>query len=823
MQITALLADGKVALRGLRKRPVFALVAVLTMGLAIGANAALYSIVESTVLRPLPYQQPENLAVIFATNDRGASQGPHPPATYLELQAKADRFADIAAAELWGPTLSSDEPGERPGKITGLRVTPNLFAVLGVQPVAGRPLQPADAEGGSAPAVVITERLARRLGGVNAVLGRNLRLDGVPHSVVGVMPTSFVFPTFWVHDAEAFRALQWDAAMRENRRISTLRLFGRLRDDASVEVANSQVRAIAASLAERYPDSNRGLSAEVVPLDIATGGAVRPTVLALFAGVGVLLLVACANLAGLLLARAADRHGEMAVRKALGAGVARLASVLAAESLILLGIGAVAGIGFAAWGLSLASAQIPDGAIEAIYGARSVQVDFPVLAFTLLLCGLVAGLFGVFPALLVAGNSLTDSLREKGGTSHRRLSILRSGLVIAQSALAFSLVVLSALLLTSFRNLASADAGFGADAVLSFVAPVTGTQHGEPGRKAIFYQQLVEHLRSLPGVQAASAVNHVPLLGDEWGTTFLVEGEPTPAPGEVPRAVYRTMMPGYLEAIGARLQEGRDFQATDHPEAPPVVIVNQALAARRWPGESAIGKRLRLGGPDSREPLREVVGVVNNIQQQRWGTAVQEEVMLAFAQDPLFRDSPRAPFAMTVVVKAANGRPESLVPIVREALDRLAPDVPLAQLTPLREGIRNAFWRPRLAAATGASLAILAGLLSALGIYGALSQLVSQQQRAIGIRMALGEAPSHVLRRLLLRGMALALGGAALGWPLAVAAGRLAESVLVDVKPQELGTFAAAAVALATIGLAATILPARRAARIDPSACLRGD
>jgi predicted permease len=528
----------------------------------------------------------------------------------------------------------------------------------------------------------------------------------------------------------------------------------------------------------------------------------------LFAGVGVLLLVACANLAGLLLARAADRQGEVAVRKALGAGVARLASVLAAETLILLAIGAVAGIGFATWGLSLASAQIPDGAIEVIYGARMVQVNFMVLAFTLLLCGLAAGAFGVLPALVVAGNSFTDSLREKGGTGHRRISLLRSGLVIGQSALAFSLVVLSFLLFSSFQNLASAEAGFDAEPVLSFVAPVTGTSHGETDRKAAFYQQLVEHLRALPGVQTASAVNHVPLLGDEWGTTYLLEGAPVPKPGEVPRAVYRTMMPGYLEAIGATLLEGRDFQTTDHAEAP---------------GESAIGKRLRLGGPDSGDPWREVVGVVKNIQQQRWQTTVQEEVMLAFAQDPLFRDSPRAPFAMTFVVRAANGRPESLVPMVRDAMKRLAPDVPLAQLTPLREGIRNAFWRPRLAAATGTSLAILAGLLSALGIYGALSQLVSQQQRAIGIRMAMGEAPSHVLRRLVLRGMALALGGAALGWPLAAAAGKLAESVLVDVQAQELSAFAAAATALAALGLAATILPARRAARIDASACLRGE
>lgn len=819
MAISVYLSDLRGALRRLVKRPVFTLVAVLTLGLGIGANTALFSIVNSTVLRPLPYTSPTQLAVVFGTAERGAQQLPHPPANFLDFRERSTRFEDMGAAEAWSPTLGGEQ---RPEKVTGLRVTPNLFSVLGVQPAVGRPFRESDGVEGAETVVLLSHGMAQRLGGTSAVIGKQLRLDGRDHTVVGVMPGNFVFPTFWVPNAEIWTPLQWSAEARASRRLSTLRVFGRLRPGADFSTANEEIRSIAASLAAADPIANQGLSARVVPLTDVSGGVVRSTVLVLFAAVGLLLLVACANLAGLLIARAAERRQELSVRLALGASAMRMGWTVAVESILLVGGGCAAGLGIAAWALQLVTELIPASALASIYGAGMVKLDWPAFAFTLALGGMAAMVFGILPALLSTRGALSKGMRTRGGTDDRRTGWLRSGLVVGQCAVAFSLVVCSGLLAISFRNLATADAGFDAQHVLSFVAPVTGTAQGEPGRKAPFYRELAERLRALPGVEAASAVNHVPLLGDEWGTSFLVEGMPAPEPGAVPNAVFRVMMPGYLNAVGARLLEGRDFNDADRADSMPVVIVNQTLAHARWPGESAIGKRIRSGSLDSDEPWSLVVGVVADLQQRTWSTTVGEELIFPMMQSASFRESSRPPFAMTMVLRT-KGDPTALIPSVRRTVWELAPDVPVARLLPLRDGVEEAFWRPRLVASMGLALAILSALLSGLGIYGVFSQFVNRQQRSIGIRMALGATPRGVLGTMLLRGVFVALAGGVLGLPIALAGGRFAESLLIGVKATDAAVLGAGIVALGVLGVAATLLPARRAAGVDPAQALRGD
>ena len=791
MAISVYLSDLRGALRRLVKRPVFTLVAVLTLGLGIGANTALFSIVNSTVLRPLPYTSPTQLAVVFGTAERGAQQLPHPPANFLDFRERSTRFEDMGAAEAWSPTLGGEQ---RPEKVTGLRITPNLFSVLGVQPAVGRPFRESDGVEGAETVVLLSHGMAQRLGGTSAVIGKHLRLDGRDHTVVGVMPGNFVFPTFWVPNAEMWTPLQWSAEARASRRLSTLRVFGRLRPGADFSTANEEIRRIAAGLAAADPIANQGLSARV------------------------LLLVACANLAGLLIARAAERRQELSVRLALGASAMRMGWTVAVESILLVAGGCAAGLGIAAWALQLVTELIPASALASIYGAGMVKLDLPAFAFTLALGGMAAMVFGILPALLSTRGALSKGMRTRGGTDDRRTGWLRSGLVVGQCAVAFSLVVCSGLLAISFRNLATADAGFDAQHVLSFVAPVTGTAQGEPGRKAPFYRELAERLRALPGVEAASAVNHVPLLGDEWGTSFLVEGMPAPDPGAVPNAVFRVMMPGYLNAVGARLLEGRDFNDADRADSMPVVIVNQTLANARWPGESAIGKRIRSGSVDSDEPWSLVVGVVADLQQRTWSTTVGEELIFPMMQYASFRESSRPPFAMTMVLRT-KGDPTALIPAVRRTVWELAPDVPVARLLPLRDGVEEAFWRPRLVASMGLALAILSALLSGLGIYGVFSQFVNRQQRSIGIRMALGATPRGVLGTMLIRGVCVALAGGVLGLPIALAGGRFAESLLIGVKATDAAVLGAGIVALGVLGVAATLLPAG----VDPAQALRGD
>lgn len=819
MSLAAIFHDFRIALRRLRKSPGYAGVALLTLALGIGANTMMFSIVDSVFLRPLPYQNPDRLAVIFGSAEKGSQQLPQSPANYLDLCEQTKSYTDIAAAQSWAPTLGGEQ---QPEKIKGLRATANLFTVLGVQPIAGRPFLAADGELGAAPVVLIGDGLAKRLGGTAAVIGKPLRLDGVDSTVIGVLPESFVFPTFWSPNAQVFTPLQWDAATRGNRRLSTLRIFGRLRDGVSLESAQEEARTLYARLAAAYPLSNAGLSARVESLATVSGGSIHPTVLSLFGAVAILLLVACANLAGLLITRAAERRHETAVRIALGAGAFRMGSTLAAEGLVLVAMGCVAGVFFAFGGLDLVSALIPASALETIYGAGSIQLNVAAFGFTALLGVVAATLFGVLPAVATVWTTMAQALRQRGGTDERYMDWLRNGLVIGQCAAAFTLVVFSGLLALSFTNFTKVNAGFDADHVLSFVVPVTGSTQAQPGRKAVFYRELIERLQALPGVEAASAVNHVPLLGDVWGTSFLAADLPTPEAGQVPNAAYRVAMPGYLHALGSKLSAGRDFSDADRQDSAQVVIVNEALAQRLWPNESAIGKRIRLGGLDSDDPWREVIGIAHNMQQRDWSTQQGDELYIPFTQDRSFRESDRPQYAMSFVIRTHND-PTSLAPLVRQTVWGLAPDVPVANLALLREGVDNAFWRPRLATSVGLGLALLATLLSAIGVYGVLTQWVTRQQRAIGIRMALGESPNAVLQKLLLRGATFALIGVLLGLPVALLTGSLAEALLEGVRPHDIATLGVAAMFLLVLGVVSGWLPARRAAGIDPAEALRGD
>src|SRR5450432_1571514 len=554
-----MLRDVRYAIRVLLQSPRFTATAILVLALGIGANSAMFALVYSVLLRPLPYDRPDRLAVIMGSSEKHGGNFSMPPADFLDFRGRNRSFTDMAAAEVWSPSLTgSGEPEE----LQGLHASASLFQVLGVQAALGRAFVAEDDRPESPHVAVLGAGLwKRRFGGDRSVIGRTITLNHEAYTVVGIMPEGFYFPPFWASKAEVYAPLVFTPAETQDRRMSTLRTFGRLKPGVTMQQARADVRAIARRLAQDYPLSNAEQTAAVTSLHEMSVGNVQTALLILLGAVGCTLLIACANLANLFLTRATARHKEIAIRQAMGAARLPLVRQFLTESVLVSLAGGALGILVAWWAVNSLVAALPNAGNFRLPRQNEIGIGGPVIAFNFVVCLLTGLLFGLAPALQASRVDLNRGLNStgRGSTVGRSSQRVRGALVVSEIALALVLLAGAGLLIQSFRKLRDIDAGFRPHNVLDVSVAVAGSDHALPDRRANLYREAVERLRAIPGVQSASAVNHVPLAGDLFRLDIQIEGQPAPQPGDEPKAVYRVALPGYFQTIGMQILSGRDF------------------------------------------------------------------------------------------------------------------------------------------------------------------------------------------------------------------------------------------------------------------------
>ena len=800
--IRELMQDIRVALRGLRRAPGFTAVAVLTLALGIGANSAIFSVLRSVLLRPLPYPNPAELIQVWS--DHRARGRPEPewltPPDFIDWRDGNRTFAGMAAYQGWGPDLTGS--GE-PEALGGISVSGNYFSVLGISPALGRLLTMADDDAGAEPVVVLSDAVwRRRFGADPAILGKQLQLNGEPWTVVGVLPPAFR-PPLGV-SPELFRALRRPATSGCGRGCYVLRVIGRLKPGATIHQASSDLGGIAERLAREYPETNERVGVWLVPLHEQITGRTREPLLALGAAVGFVLLIACANLANLLLVRGAGRARELGVRSALGAGRGRLIRQLLTESTILAVIGGGLGLLLGIAGSTVLASLVP----ESVRSIQGIQVDGVVVAFTAGLTMLSGLLFGLLPALRAARPGLMGALksgtREAGGGGR-----LRSGLVVAELALAVVLLVGAGLLLRSFLLMQRVDLGYRADGV-AFVGIGLPRARYPDGRSLVTVEDLLGRLRASPAIRSVEVTDLPPLSSGDQDITAIPVGEPRRS--DQPEASwYRSITPGYLAQMQMRLVAGRSFTPEDRAGSVEVGIINEEAARRFWPGKDPIG-RVLAQGEDSTAARVTIVGVVASARHDGPNQPYKVELFVPFAQSPS-----RGP---NFIIEPARDL-ESAMGAFRQALREVDPLVPVAGAQRIEDLLGDALALPRLYAMLIGIFATTALLLAVLGVYGVMAYAVAQRQREIGVRLALGAAPSGIRRMVLGQGGRLALMGTGLGLVAALGAGKLIGSLLFGVSPVDAVTFVAVPVVLGGMAILASWLPARRAMRVDPLVAIR--
>jgi putative ABC transport system permease protein len=804
--------DVRFAVRTLRRTPGFTLVAVATLALGIGANTAIFSVINALLLRPLPYPEADRL--VFLTE--WSEQVPEMSFSVANLKDVRDQntvFESLVGyngqnfilAAVSGTAGSTGEPE----RVNGRQVTSGLFATLGRQPILGRPFGPEEEKPGAAGVALLGEGFwERRFGRDPGVLGRALELSGESFTVIGVMPRGLHGSWKTTEMFTPLLRLEDRIGGEPNRgNHPGIYVIGRLKPGVDVEKARAEVKAIARGLAERYPASNAKQSMTVEPLLDAVVGELRPALTLLLGSVALVLLIACANVANLLLARAADRQREVAVRQAMGATRGRLLRQLLTESVLLSLLGGLVGVGLSFAGLRVLVASLPGN----VPRADEVGIDVSVLVFTAAVAVVTGLAFGIVPAWRTLSTRLHEPLKEAGrgsvGPGHHRI---RNALVVAEVAMALVLLVGAGLLLRSFFRVLHADAGFRPQGVVTASVPFPRTTHGEHKTRAAVVERVLEELAARPGVASAAAT--LPLLGG-WQSGFSVEGRPEPPPGQRPSADIARVTPGYFAAMGIRVLEGRVFEDRDRDEAPRVCVVDDTFARTHWPGESPLGKRVKFGGlDDADEPWLEVVGRVAHVKNYGVDEESRVELYLPFYQN--------SASGFTLVVRTGAGAGTAAAAI-RQALRAADPSLPVYAIRPLDEIVAERSAERRLAAQLVGFFASVALALAAVGIYGVMSYAVAQRTQEIGIRMALGAEREQVLRMVMRNGTALALSGIAIGLAAAFALARLIAALLFETSTADPPTFSVVPLLLLGVAVVASYLPARRAARVDPMAALR--
>jgi len=801
----ALIQDIGYSLRRLRKGPGFALVAVATLALGIGANAAIFSAVNAVLLRPLPYPEPGRLMVV---NHVWKGQPTVvSPQNFLDFQKEAKSFEALAVYDRGGATLTGrGEPVQVPTGETSVA----FFDVLRVSPALGRFFRPGENDPGQHRVVVLSQGLWReRLGGDPGAVGQDLVLDGVPHRIIGVAPSGFDFPrgrSLWL-------PLEYHERFRtQSRGAWFLSAIGRLRAGISPESARAEAATIGARLAKAYPDANEGVGLTVRPLHEAMVGKVRTPLFVLLGAVGLVLLIVCANVANLLLSRAVAREGELAVRSAMGAGRARLVRQLLTEACVLGALGAAAGLIVAAWGGELILALQP----RDVPRLDEIRLDRVVVAFTVACAFLTTLVFGTLPALLATRRSSAVALREGGrGLLSGRGGRVRRGLAVAEMALAVALLAGAGLLLRSFSQLRQVDPGFQSESALVFRLSLPASRYPDGPARTQFQGRAFEALDALPGVESAAATIGIPLRGFSFNFSFLVDGRPEPPAGQWPSLETRVVTASYFRTLGIPVIHGRGFAETDDAAAPRVVVLSREAARRHFSGEDPIGQRIRLGwGPSTDAVGGTVVGVVGDVKEGGLDDEPLAEIYLPYAQKPVE--------GLDVVLRTSVP-PLSLAAAVRGAVRHLDPDLPVARLETLSQIVAASIAEPRFYTTLLTAFAGTALFLAALGLFGVISVGVSQRTREIGVRMALGARAGDVLRLVLREAATLAMVGIAVGLGAALVLSRTLGTLLFNLSPTDPVAFAAAPLVLLLTAVVAAMLPARRAAHIDPIEALRSE
>jgi putative ABC transport system permease protein len=800
-----LLQDLRHGVRLLVRAPGFATIAIAALAIGIGANTAIFSVVNTLLLQPLPYRDADRLAIVWEHNiPRDRKNNVVAPANFLHWREMNQGFADLAALS-WTFNVTLTGSGD-PEELQTQLVTAEVFPILGVQPALGRGFTPDEIRPDSR-VVVISDRLwKRRFRGDPGILQQPIVFQGTLYTVIGVMPPGF---SFLDKNVDVWQPFGFTAETRTPRGRS-IQVVGRLKPGVTFARAQEDMTRVAADLTTKFPDFNTGWTARVVPLRDQLTGDVRPALLVLAGAVSFVLLIACANVANLLLARATARQRELAVRAALGAGRARLIRQLLAESLVLSMAGGISGLLLAWWALNflraVAAERLPVQRLE------MVGIDGWVLAFTLgasLLCGLA---FGVLPALTAAGPSLNDSLKEGGRTgSASRGNRTRSAFVIVEIALALVLLVGAGLLMRSFKHLLDVDPGFDPSRTVTMRLSLPSARYGGDGQRAQFFTRFFQQVDALPGVEASGSISWLPLAGAGAATSMMIVGQPKPPTGHEPVTDVRVISHEYLKAMGVPLLKGRLFNEQDAADSTGRVVINDTMARRYWPGEDPIGKHIRIHWDDVED---EVVGVVGDVKHAGLDGAVRAMTYWPY---------PRNPYGtMTIAVRTA-GEALGVVNAIAGIVRRMDPDLVVANVRTMEGVVADSVAERRL---TMLLLTIFAGaalLLAAVGIYGVIAYSVTQRTQEIGIRMALGAQRGDVLRMIVGQAMALTTAGILIGGVSAFVLTRLMTGLLFNVKPGDPLTFVAVAVVLGLVAAFASYVPGRRATRVDPVIALRAE
>ena len=812
-----LIQDLRYGLRLLSRSPGFTAIALLTLTLGIGATAAIFSVVDAVLLRALPYPDPQRLVSVFEDISHGGFPRNTPaPGNYADWKAQTQIFDDVAAAATGGRWHALNLTGEtgpgaaEPEKLESASVTRNLFAVLGVTPAVGRVFLPEEDRPGAANVVLLSHGLwMRRFGGDRGLVGRAILLNGAKYTVVGVMPSDFAYPS---HEIDLWTPMAFTPQQLAERGSHYLTVAARLRSGITLAQANAGLQVLCRRLAREHPETNAEISRFFAePLqDTYTQGA-RTGLTVLMAAVGFILLIACANIANLLLSRATGRQREMAVRTALGAARGRIVRQMLTESVLLSAGGGLLGILLADWCFGFLKNLVPVDLSRTV----SLALDPGVLAFSVAVSLASSFAFGMAPALQVSRIDLHSALKEAGrGTAGARRGSMRNVLVIGEVALSLILLVGSGLLLESFARLRGVDPGFRADHVLKVRVDAPITKYGDFTKRSAFFERLLDRVRALPGVAAAGFTSALPLTWDGGTGAFAPEGVP-PRPDLIWDANNRVVSPGYFEAMRIPLRRGRLIQESDGPDAPPVVLINETMARKFWPNQDPLGKRMKFGLPGDDVPWLRIVGIVGDVRQMRLNDPPREEMYFPYRQA---KDNWMVPRDLAI---RTSGDPLSLAGAVRQAVWSIDKDQPVSSVMTLDNLLDLEVAHRRVEAALLVGFAALALILACIGIYGVLSYLVAQRTREIGVRLALGASAADVFRTVAGQGMTLAGLGIAAGLAGAMALSRLLRSLLFGVSAGEPLVYACAVAVFALVALLACYVPARRASHVDPMVTLR--
>ena len=809
--LESLTQDIRYGVRMLAKHKAFTAVAVLTLALGIGANTAIFSVVNELLLRPLPYRDAERIVMLWEVTPQGRHQNTTSRANFRAWRAQNTSYENVAAFTDQRFNLTGD--GE-PEELSVQMATPELFKVLGVDPLLGRTFLPDD--DGKPPVAVLSYGLwQRRFGGQGSVIGQPITLSGIKFTVIGVMPANFQFHikqrSGTGRAAELWTILPMTVGAGANERGRFLSVVGKLKDSVTVDHAGAELRTIEARLSDEVPQFNKNYSAEVLPLREQFFGNVRRPLWLLLGAVGFVLLIACANVANLLLSLATSREKEIAVRAALGARRTRIVRQLLTESLLLALLGSVLGLGFAWLGIKALMLISPKDLVS----FQSVSMNMTVLLWTLGVSILTGIIFGLAPALHISRLNLNDSLKDGGKSESGQASgsrRLRSALVVSEIALAVVLLASAGLLIRSFIRLQQVDRGFNTDNILTMVIRLPDAKYPQDAQVVAFFNQALEKVRQLPTVRSVGMVNHLPLYGGLGSNTgFKILGRPAPPPGQGPSTDVRVVDSDYFETMGVPLLRGRNFTADELREPRQKILINEVLARTYFASEDPIGQRLDVGMFEKPTPA-EIIGVVGNV---RYDSLVDESPPAVYFPHPDLAYS-----FMTLVVRT-DGEPAAIAPAIQREIRTLDPNQPVSDVRTMNQVMSEWVSRSRFNTLLLGLFAGLATLLSAVGIFGVMNYSVALRTRELGLRLAVGAQPRQVLLLVLKQGLLMTIVGVVMGLAAAFALTRLLSGLLFGVAAVDVTTFATISLLLIVVSLLACYLPARRAMRIDPLEALR--